>query len=77
MGLLLVGEDGGGGEDLGDVLSGVQCGAFREAGMKKAPTGRVPVGLCVVVVRGQGGERVTVSPLPGALVVRECQCDGT
>lgn len=77
MSLLLVGEDGGGGEDLGDVVSGVQCGAFREAGMKKPPSDEVPVGAVCCVVRWSGRGACHGIPLPGAPVVRECQCEGT
>lgn len=62
MSFLFVGEDGGGGEDLGDVVSGVQCGAFRDVGMKKAPTGRVPVGA--VCCGGAGSGRGACHGIP-------------
>lgn len=48
MGFLLVGEDGGGGEDLGDVISGVQCGAFRDVGHRKSPDRACAGGGCVL-----------------------------
>ena len=76
MSFLLVGEGGGGVEDLGDVISGVQCGAFREAGIEKPPSDEVPVGaVCCGGVRSGRGTCHGI-PLPGAPVVRGCQCDG-
>lgn len=77
MSLLLIREDGGVGEDLGDVVSGVQCWAFREAGIEKPPSDEVPVGAVCCGDAGSGRGACHGNPLPGALVVRECQREGT